>query len=105
MAVVFGVQVIDQPVIGYHEECLDAVQSSDLFPFLVGSPVIRDGHLVNAQAALGHLGGYLRLDAEAVAAQRDALEDVQAESLVPSLHVGQVQVRGQVGEQGQDAVD
>jgi hypothetical protein len=50
------------------------------------------------------LGGQLGLEAEAVGADRDALQDVGAERLVARLHVGQVQVRAHVGDERQDAV-
>src|SRR5262249_49408711 len=54
------------------EKRLDRVFEGDLLAFLIGAAGVADGHLVDAPgwAALGDLGGDLRLETEAVRLQR-----------------------------------
>ena len=54
--------------------------------------------------ALAELDGQLRLDAEVPAEERDGFEQVGPHRLVASLHVGEVEVGDDVGEEGEEAV-
>ena len=54
---------------------------------------------------LAALHGDLRLEAKAVRADGNALQQVGAEDLVAGLHVGQVQVGEHVGDQREGLVD
>ena len=52
----------------------------------------------------GYLGRHLGLEAEPVALQGDALDDLAAKELVADLHVGQIQVREHIGKECQALV-
>ena len=54
--------------------------------------------------ALGQLDRQLGLEAEVVRDDRNRLQEVRADRLVARLHVGEVQVRDEVGEQRQQPV-
>ena len=84
---------------------LQAVLPADLLAFLVRPAVIADGHFVDAEFPLGALHDDLRLEAEAVGADGDALQQIGAEDLVAGLHVRQVQIAEHVGDQRQALVD
>ena len=85
-------------------EGADAVAPADLLALVVGAARVGDADLVDRAAELRDLGRDLRLEAEAVLFDRDALEHLAAEDLVAGLHVGQVQVREHVRERGEHAV-
>src|SRR5579872_558257 len=104
-AVGLRVQIVDQPEVQDDAERADAIAPTDLLPFLIGTAVIADGNLVNPQLSLGRLHRDLGLEAETVAADRNALEEVGAKHLVAGLHVGEVQVAEHVGDHGQPLVD
>src|SRR5215471_9028540 len=62
------------------------------FPLLVCATVITDGCFVNSCVPLGKLDGDFRLNAEAVAANWDALDERGPKSLITRLHVGQIPI-------------
>src|SRR6185503_8012788 len=70
----------------------------------VGAAVVRDADLVDANAELGHLGGDLGLEAEAILLDLDGLDDAAAKRLIACLHVREVQVREHVREEREEAV-
>src|SRR5437588_411621 len=75
--------------------------------FLIGAAGVADGDLVDAPrgaAAAGDLGGDLRLEAEAVRLEVDALEHLTPEDLVTGLHIGQVQVSEHVRHKGEELI-
>src|SRR5262249_5491747 len=82
-----------------------AVLPADLLPLFVGPAAVADRTLVDAQLHLGHLGGQLGLDAEAVLLDDDRLGDLAREGLVADLDVGEVEVVEHVRQQRQPAVD
>ena len=57
-------------------DALEAVCPDDFLALLVSAAMIGDGHLVDPELALGHLGGDLRLDAKAIAADGMSRERV-----------------------------
>jgi len=67
--------------------------------------VIADRDFVNPEVALGALHRNLRLEAEAVRPDGDALEQFSAEDFVASLHVGQMEVAKHITDTGQHLVD
>src|SRR6185369_3744732 len=82
------VQIVDDPEVENYAQGFSAVFPSDLLAFFVGAPVVADGNFVDTQLAFGHLHGDLGLEAETVAADRNALQQVGAEDFVAGLHVG-----------------
>src|SRR6059058_4387808 len=98
------------PDIGRDAEAQDrpcrrhGVLPADLLPVRVAPPVVGDRHLVDAAAQVRHLGGELGLEAEALRADGQALQDVGPENLVAGLHVGEVQVGAHVGEECEQLV-
>jgi hypothetical protein len=104
-----AVLVVDVHVIGEREaadrrERLEAVPPIDLLALLVGAPRVADGHLEDPHLPLGELDGELGLDPEVVRHQGDRLEEPGAHGLVASLHIGEVQVRHRVAEEGEELV-
>src|SRR5262245_22990257 len=59
----------------------EAVLPADLLALGVGAPAVGDGHLPDARPGFVHLGGQLRLDAEAVGLQPQLLQHLPAEGL------------------------
>src|SRR6516164_4502147 len=100
----YGNNSIRQPVANDAEHRLDPVLQADLFAFFIRAARIADWDLVDAQVFLGDLRGELRLEAEAVRLQDNAVEDFPAENLVARFHVGKVQVGEQVGSHGEQLV-
>ena len=96
--------VVDERVAQDRPEGDDAVRPADLLAFPVRPAGVGDRHLVDARVHLRQLRGELRLHAESARPDRDALDDVRAEDLVAGLHVGEVQVRDHVREEGQELV-
>src|SRR5262249_61078722 len=72
-------------VLGDGVEGAHAVLPADLLPLLVGAPVIADGHLEDAGTGARHLGGDLRLEAEAILLDLQRLDELAAEGLVAGL--------------------
>src|SRR5690242_11335426 len=62
------------------------VAPRDLLALRVAAPVVGDRDLVDPQVAAADGGGDLRLDAEAVLAERQPPQHVGAEGLVAGLH-------------------
>ena len=87
-----------------HPQRAHRVLGADLLAFVVRAAVITDRHFVNRGLPLGELDGDFGLDAEPVAADRDASRQRQPERLVAGLHVGQVEVRRHVAGRGQEMV-
>ena len=96
--------VVDERVPEDRPEGDEPVPPANLLPFPVGPARVGDRHLEDPCAHLGELGGDLRLHAEPVRADGDALDDVGAEDLVAGLHVGEVHVRDHVGDERQQLV-
>src|SRR5262245_8824767 len=93
-----------QVVLDYAPDGAHAVPPTDLLALAVGAAGVGDADLVDAAAELRHLRRDLRLEAEAVLLERDALEHLAAEDLVADLHVGEVHVGEHVREGGEQAV-
>src|ERR1035438_4163908 len=77
-------------------DSFEGVLQPDLLAFFVSPAVIIDGRFVDAHASLGQFDGQFRLQSEAVAANRDALQQRSAEGFVAGLHVRKVQVRNDI---------
>src|SRR5690606_10941740 len=82
----------------------DGVPAGDLLTLIKVAPVIGDRHLDQPIAALGNLGGDLRLKVEAPRMERDVGNHVGTEGLVAGLHVGQVEVVQHIGQHGEDEI-
>src|SRR6266545_788338 len=98
---------IEQPVAHDAVERLQRVFQADFLALFVRSARIAHRNLVNAPrgaALLGDLRGDLRLEAEAVRLELNALQHLAAENLVAGLHVRQVQVREHVRQRRQHLV-
>src|SRR5574337_313222 len=80
-------------------ERLHAVFPGNLLAFFVGAAGVADGYFVDAPVAFGDFRGDLRLKAEAVRLQAHALQHFPPEDLVTSLHVGELQICADIGEQ------
>ena len=93
-----GVKIVHQPEFQHYAESFDAVLPTDLLALLVGSAVVADGHFIDAELALGRFHDDLGLEAEALGADRDALEQVGSKYLVARLHVREVQITEHVGD-------
>ena len=65
----------------YAPESFNAVLPSDLLPFFVGAPVIRDADFINAQFHPRYLHSHFRLEAETVLLKLDRLNDLAPETL------------------------
>src|SRR3990170_5831361 len=76
----------------------EAVPPGDLLPFGIGPAVVRDRHLVDPAAELGHLDRQLGLDPEPVRLEAETLEHVGPEDFVPDLDIAQVEIRDHVAE-------
>jgi len=84
---------------------LDAVSPGDLLTLFVGSAVIRNWQLVNAQLGIAqHLCRYFRLDAEVVFAQTERVHDFPPEHFVARFHIAQSRIEQKIGEQREKAV-
>src|SRR5579864_5288047 len=101
----WNIQIVDDPEPQNHAQRLEAVLPSDLLAFLVRPPVIADRHFVDAQLPLRGLHGDLRLEAESIRPDGNALQQVRAKHLVAGLHVGHIQIAEHVGNQRQVFVD
>src|SRR5439155_8783523 len=66
--------------------------------------VITDRDLVKGGLALGEVDGDLGLDAEAVAANRNAARERKTEGFVTSLHVGEIDIGGHVAGGREDVI-
>src|SRR5687768_17323932 len=73
-------------------EGFEAVLDADLLALFVTSAAVGDADLVDPQPAVGDLGGDLRLEAESILLQLDALDHLPPEQLEAGLHVGEVEV-------------
>ena len=76
----------------------------DLLAFAQLATGVRDGDLVDADAAAEHLGRELGLEVEAVGLESDAVEHAAIEQLVARLHVGQRAVVEHVRDERQEPV-
>src|SRR6202162_5399000 len=104
VADVSGLFRLAEPVLDDRPERRAGVLPPDLLPFVVRAAVVGDRNLVDPVAAPGDLRRDLRLDAESPRLDRHGLHDLAAEQLVVGLHVREVQVRGHVGGERQEAV-
>src|SRR5690349_18526428 len=77
-----GRRLAEEVVLDDAVEGTEAVPHADLLALGVRPPVVRDADLEDAHVHLGHLGGDLRLEAEAVLLDGDGLDDLAAEGLV-----------------------
>ena len=78
---------------------------TDLLSFRIRPSGIRDSDLVDSAVwKIGDLRRHLRLEAEAVLLQRDALDNLSTEDLVAGLHVGEIQVGEDVREECQHTI-
>src|SRR5262245_24979263 len=91
---------IRQPVANDAPQRLKRVFQSDLLAVFISPARVADWNLVDApfRPALGDLGGEFGLAAETVRAQRHSLEHLAAKNLVARLHIGEIEVREDVGQ-------
>src|SRR5574341_180384 len=95
---------VEQPEAEDAVEGDDAVPPSDLLPLGVRPAMVRDRHLVDPAAELGHLDRQLGLDPEPIRLKAETLEHVGPEDFVPDLDIAQVEVRGHVAEVGEEPI-
>src|SRR5260370_24094310 len=101
---ILGVNVVG---IAKPENCDDrakAVLPANLLAFLIGAAGVTNGNLKNARAALGELDGNFRLDSKALADKRHALQQCGSNHLVTGFHVGEIEVRDDIAQQGQETI-
>src|SRR5262245_40164137 len=82
--------LIRQPIPHDAKERLDRVLEAYLLALLVSAAGVADGHFVDTprrRFLLGDLRRHLRLEAETVRFELDALKHLPAENLVAGLHV------------------
>ncbi len=101
---VLDVDLVGEPEARDRPQRLEAVAPVDLLAFLVGPAGIADRDLEDARLALGQLDRQLGLEPEVIRHDRDRLEEIGADGLVARLHVGQVQVGGDVAQERQELV-
>src|SRR5947209_2032119 len=66
-----------------------AISPRNLLALVIGSTVIRDGHLIDTKARVTeYLRRHLRLDPEIVRAESETIDDLAPEHLVPCFHIG-----------------
>src|SRR5947209_5719172 len=82
------------------------VLPGDFLSLFVAAAVVGDADLEDPQAGadFGDFRGDLRLEAEAIALERDLIQHRFAEDLVADFHVGEVEVREHVAEAREEAV-
>ncbi len=83
---------------------MEPITPTDVLAFGVTAPAVRDRYLKDARSPLGEPGGYLGLDAEAIAFEPQVLQDVGGNRLVTRLHVGEVEIVENIGEPGEELV-
>jgi len=83
----------------------DAVFPTDFLAFRVGTSVVDDGDFVHSRPDFGHLDGEFRLQAEAVAPDADAVEDVAGKDLVTGGDIVQREVGEHVAHDGKEAIE
>ena len=86
------------------EDGAEAIHPVNLFPFLIRAAGISDGNLKNARATLGELDGNLRLDFKTLADKRDAFQQCRSNHLVTGFHIGEIEVRNDIAQQGQETI-
>src|SRR5262245_42763804 len=95
---------VHEPVLHQAPDRRHAVLPVDLLALSVVAAVVGDRDLVDPPPAAGHLHGELRLEPEPVRPEDEAVEHLPPEDLVAGLHVGQVDVRQHVAQEGQKPV-
>ena len=95
---------VEQVVSQDAPECGESVLPGNLFALRVGAAGIGDGNFVDSPASLRDLGGEFRLEAKAIGLEFDILQNFAAKNLVARLHVAELQVGENVGEQCKELV-
>src|SRR6202035_2702151 len=85
-------------------ECGDAVFPGNLLTLRVGAAGIRNGNFVDPPVSLGDFGSEFRFEAEAIRLEFDILQNFAAKNFVTRLHVAELEVGENVGEQRQELV-
>src|SRR5487761_132980 len=81
-----------------------AVTPRNFLSFFIGTARVRDRHFVDPPPSLGHSRRHFRLKAEAIRAQPHPPNHFLSENLVTGFHVGERQVRDNVGKQRQEFI-
>ena len=101
---VLGINVVGKTEPENREDGAEAIHPVNLFPFLIRAAGISDGNLKNARATLGELDGNLRLDFKTLADKRDAFQQCRSNHLVTGFHIGEIEVRNDIAQQGQETI-
>ena len=91
-----AIKSLTEPIFDDAKQSLDTIFPGDFFSFLIGSPTVGDGNLIDANAKPTELGNDLWLDAEAFLLDLEALEQLGFEHFVAALHVREVKIGGHV---------
>lgn len=76
----------------------------DLLALDIGTRVIRNPHFVDAKPPIRDLRHDLRFESESILLDFDRLDHLTPEDLITSLHVREVEIREDVGQQGEESV-
>src|SRR5215469_16543943 len=85
-------------------DCAEAVPPVDFLALCVGTATVGNGDFVNWDAKLSNLGRDLRFESKMILVECELLKHFASERFGAALHIGEIQIREDVAEQGQKLI-
>src|SRR5215469_1249601 len=85
-------------------DCAEAVPPVDFLALCVGTATVGNGDFVNWDTKLRDLGRDLRFESKMILVECELLKHFAFECFGPALHIGEIQIREHVAEQGQELI-